>query len=207
MILTYFPLPEGTYTYTSPYGWRTHPITGRQTLHRGTDLAAASGTLIRASIAGRVTTGYEAGGAGNWINITSGNVVVKCFHLSGYIAGFGQNVAAGDPIGYVGTTGASTGAHLHFELWQNGYSTDPGPELHAAPYYTDTPTAPAEEEEDVSVIAWNDKGAYEIWGLFKRGLSGEDVAALRYIGVKDIGRADGLINVRTEVPRGRIAGE
>lgn len=212
-ILKYFPLPAGTYWKSSPFGWRVHPVTGVRTLHRGCDYAAPSGTPIFASIDGFVTTGYEAGGAGNWTNISNNGVVVKCFHQSRYELRSGF-VKAGQTIGYVGTTGASTGAHLHFELWINGGVVDPAQELDAAPLYdpnTNSSTAkPAEEEDEMaSFIAWKkDTGAFEVSGMLKRALSPEDLAALRYLGVVDKGELpDNFWSLKTEIPRGKIAGE
>lgn len=205
MILNFFPLPAGTYSWTSPFGWRTHPVTGARSLHRGQDLGASQGTPIYATISGRLSTGFEAGGAGNWVNISSGNITVKCFHLSRY-AGAPADVQAGTVIGYVGTTGSSTGPHLHFELWQNGAPIDPAPELRAAPHVGQVPPAPTpEEEEDVSIIAWDNGGAFEVWGLFKRHLASmEEVNSLRFIGVKDIGLSPNLLSLRTEITRDKM---
>lgn len=214
MILSYFPLPGGTYWKSSPFGWRTHPVTGVRTLHRGADYACPSGTPIYAAMAGTVTTGYEAGGAGNWTNITSGRNVIKMFHQSRYEVRGGY-VNAGQVIGYIGTTGSSTGPHLHFELWINGSVVDPGPELDAAPIVGTTPTpvpppghpTDPEDEDIVKILAHSTEGIFSVSGLFKRHLSGPEFAALKFYGMNaEPGTHDQLLSTYTEIPRDKLAG-
>ncbi|WP_157987902.1 M23 family metallopeptidase [Jiangella endophytica] len=115
---------------TSPYGMRVHPVTGVYKLHSGTDFGAACGAPVYAAYPGTIeSTGY-AGAYGNRIEIAHGNVngldVTTTYnHLSAFSSSPGQSVATGDLIGRVGTTGSSTGCHLHFEVLVNGDFTDP----------------------------------------------------------------------------------
>jgi murein DD-endopeptidase MepM/ murein hydrolase activator NlpD len=115
---------------TSPYGWRIHPIYGYRSLHDGDDFGAACGTPIRAAAPGRVLTEYYQTAWGNRIIIDHGvhrgvNVSTISNHLSGYAVSTGEHVDRGQVVGYVGTTGWSTGCHLHFTVLQNGVATDP----------------------------------------------------------------------------------
>jgi len=125
-----FPLPSGSYTDTSSYGWRTDPFTGVQTFHEGSDLAAAGGTPILAIADGMVTFAGPRGGFGNLIIIehtVSGQRVDSYYgHMwdAGVHVAAGSTVAAGQHIGDVGSSGRSTGAHLHLEIHPGG-STHP----------------------------------------------------------------------------------
>lgn len=119
---------------TSPYGMRVHPVTGVYKLHSGTDFGASCGAGVVAAAVGTVEeTGY-AGAYGNRITINHGtiagtDVMTTYNHLSKIDVAPGQTVAAGDRIGRVGTTGSSTGCHLHFEVLIDGQFTDPMPHL------------------------------------------------------------------------------
>lgn len=115
---------------TSQYGMRLHPITRIYKLHDGTDWGAACGTPIRAVANGRVTERYFNAGYGNRLQIDHGTVngrylTTSYNHLSRYNVSVGQRVSKGQVIGYVGTTGYSTGCHLHFMAWQNGRLVNP----------------------------------------------------------------------------------
>ena len=111
---------------TSEYGYRISPISGKWKFHSGIDLAASEGTDVFACKAGEVTyTGFNAT-YGNYIIITHYNGMKSIYaHLSRITAQRGQKINGGTLIGKVGTTGMSTGPHLHFELIKNGSSTDP----------------------------------------------------------------------------------
>jgi murein DD-endopeptidase MepM/ murein hydrolase activator NlpD len=95
--------------------------------HKGIDIPAQSGTPIPAAASGTVkNTGYEPGGAGNFVNIDhGGGLVTKYFHLSKILVSRGQKVIDGQTIGLVGSTGNSSGPHLHFEVWDGGQARDP----------------------------------------------------------------------------------
>jgi murein DD-endopeptidase MepM/ murein hydrolase activator NlpD len=115
---------------TSPYGMRFHPIYQVWKLHDGTDFGAACGTPVRAAADGTVISRYYNSGYGNRIIIDHGlrsgvGLGTTYNHLSGYAASVGQQVQRGQVIGYVGTTGASTGCHLHFMVFENGATVDP----------------------------------------------------------------------------------
>ena len=105
---------------TSPFGWRW----GR--MHEGIDIGAASGTQIRAAAAGTVIYAGWLGGYGNLDVIDHGGGVATAYgHQSSVAVGNGASVAQGQVIGYVGSTGHSTGPHLHFEVRVNGIPQDP----------------------------------------------------------------------------------
>lgn len=113
---------------TSRQGPRIHPISGQYKNHGGTDIGASYGSSIYAADAGVVTTsadGYN-GGYGNYVIIDHGNGMTTLYaHMSSRAVSVGQSVSAGQVIGYVGSTGASTGPHLHFEMYINGSRIDP----------------------------------------------------------------------------------
>jgi murein DD-endopeptidase MepM/ murein hydrolase activator NlpD len=114
---------------TSGYGYRIHPIYGTKRLHRGTDFGSPCGTPIRAAEEGRVVSAGWAGGYGNRIVVNHGvlrgvGVATSYNHMSGYKVRSGS-VSRGQIIGYIGTTGSSTGCHLHFEVYVNGSTVNP----------------------------------------------------------------------------------
>ncbi len=111
---------------TSPFGWRIHPIAGVRRFHEGIDIAADSGTPIAAAEAGRVIYAGWYGGYGNYISIDHGGGVSTGYgHCSAIYVSVGQDVSRGQAIGAVGSTGYSTGPHLHFEVRINGKPIDP----------------------------------------------------------------------------------
>ena len=112
---------------SSPFGYRYHPISGKYKMHYGIDLAAPTGRPIYATRGGTVSyTGYEAGGAGNWVQINHGDGYKSVYmHMTKYVVRSGQNVSQGQLIGYCGSTGGSTGPHLHFGISYNGTYVNP----------------------------------------------------------------------------------
>lgn len=113
---------------TSKFGMRFHPIKKTQRLHAGVDWAAPTGTPIRAAFSGKVTYHAVRGGYGNFIELTHKDGITSRYaHMHEFADGveLGSVVQAGDLIGYVGTTGLSTGPHLHFEIRMRGEPTDP----------------------------------------------------------------------------------
>ena len=126
-----FPLPAGTWTRSSPFGWRTDPITGQRAFHAGSDFAAPDGTPILAAADGVVTFAGPSGGYGNLIIIehtVDGQPVASEYgHMwdNGIHVTVGQTVAAGQHIGDVGSNGRSTGPHLHFEIHPGGANQPP----------------------------------------------------------------------------------
>lgn len=111
---------------TSNFGWRTHPILGTERFHSGIDFGADYGSLIYASESGRVIYADWYGGYGNAVIIDHGNGITTLYaHCSELYVKDGDVVAKGQPISAVGSTGFSTGPHLHFELRANGEPIDP----------------------------------------------------------------------------------
>lgn len=121
--------PAGGYVI-SPYGYRVHPITGRVTKHDGLDLTSGCSTAIVAASAGTVDYVGWYGGYGNYVRINHGGGVKTAYgHIvnGGFRVSPGQQVSAGQLIALVGSTGNSTGCHLHYEVHINGATTDPAP--------------------------------------------------------------------------------
>ena len=112
---------------TSPFGMRLHPVLGYNRMHNGIDLACAQGTPIYATRSGKVTVAsYQAGGAGYYVSINHLDGFSSIYmHMTHYVVSAGQNVAAGQLIGYVGSTGISTGPHLHFGISYAGTYVNP----------------------------------------------------------------------------------
>lgn len=111
---------------TSPYGMRKHPITGKYSMHTGLDIGAATGTPIQVVKSGRVTFAGWNGGYGNYVVVDHGNGLQTAYaHLSKINVSVGQQISARQVIGKVGSTGMSTGPHLHFEVKKNGNFVNP----------------------------------------------------------------------------------
>ncbi len=120
-----WPLP-GYSRISSYFGNRTHPVYGNTRMHTGIDIPASKGTPIHASNSGVVATASYNGGYGNCVTITHGGGLLTLYgHMSKIAVSSGEAVEAGDVIGYVGSTGVSTGNHLHFEVRLNGNRVDP----------------------------------------------------------------------------------
>ncbi len=124
-----FLFPLNSYSrMTSDYGWRIHPIYGTQRLHNGMDFGASTGTPIMAAYDGEVVVSTYSSSAGNYIMINHGGGLSTVYmHCSKLIAKVGDTVKKGDVIGLVGSTGNSTGPHLHFSVRVNGEYVDPAP--------------------------------------------------------------------------------
>ncbi|MDR0482755.1 MAG: peptidoglycan DD-metalloendopeptidase family protein [Cellulomonadaceae bacterium] len=116
---------------TSPYGWRTHPIRHVRAFHYGIDIGDACGTPIYAPNSGIVIGRSWMGGGGNTLSVDHGknrsgsNIKTRYMHLSSYAVGNGAMVSKGQLLGRVGTTGGSTGCHLHFEVLVNNNHVNP----------------------------------------------------------------------------------
>lgn len=113
---------------SSSFGFRTHPISGYKKMHQGIDFAAGTGTPVVAPADGVVVEARRWGGYGNWLRIRHNNGLESGYgHLSRYGSGIraGQRVSQGQIVAYVGSTGASTGPHLHYELWRGGRRINP----------------------------------------------------------------------------------
>ncbi|MCP8882375.1 M23 family metallopeptidase [Devosia sp. XJ19-1] len=120
----------GNFRQSSGYGNRKDPFTGNRAFHSGLDFAAPSGTSVLSAADGVVSFVGERSGYGKVVEVEHGNgLMTRYAHLSGYIAQKGQKVLTGTPIAKVGSTGRSTGPHLHFEVHRADTSLDPKPFL------------------------------------------------------------------------------
>ena len=120
------PVPSKAYRQTSGFGPRRDPIAGGTRMHKGLDFAGARGTPITASAAGRIIRASRFSGYGNTVEVDhGGGFVTRYAHLNSIDVKVGQQVSRGDRIGGMGTTGRSTGVHLHYEVLRNGKQVDP----------------------------------------------------------------------------------
>jgi murein DD-endopeptidase MepM/ murein hydrolase activator NlpD len=111
---------------TSSFGMRFHPILGFSRMHQGVDFGAPMGSPIAAAADGTVSYAGFHGGHGNFVQIRHGGDMGSGYaHMSRFIVRVGQHVSAGQVIGYVGSTGLSTGPHLHFEVYRNNAAVNP----------------------------------------------------------------------------------
>jgi murein DD-endopeptidase MepM/ murein hydrolase activator NlpD len=111
---------------TSPFGMRVHPVTGVRKLHDGTDFGVPCGTPVHAAAGGTVVEAGNAGAYGNRVTVRhTAGLETSYAHLSSISAGVGTTVAAGQVVGRSGSTGLSTGCHLHFMVRRGGALTDP----------------------------------------------------------------------------------
>jgi len=131
-------MPLDDATLTSNFGMRTHPILGSRRNHKGIDLAQPTGTPVYATADGVVSRAERFSSYGNYIQIEhGGEMQTRYAHLSGYAVVSGDLVRKGQLIGFVGSTGRSTGPHLHYEVRMAGEAVDP------TPYMIDTQLAAA----------------------------------------------------------------
>jgi murein DD-endopeptidase MepM/ murein hydrolase activator NlpD len=147
-----FPLPAGTYSDTSSFGWRIDRFTGEREFHKGSDLAAASGTPILSIADGVVTFAGRRSGYGNLIivehTVRGARVASSYAHMwdAGIHVVAGSSVTAGQHIGDVGSSGRSSGPHLHLEIHPGGAA---GPPVNAIEWLTDRG---AEGVDDGSIV-------------------------------------------------------
>ncbi|MFI3213211.1 MAG: M23 family metallopeptidase, partial [Eubacteriales bacterium] len=122
-----FQWPVPSYKYiSSDYGYRINPITGAEQFHSGVDMAAASGAPILAAYDGQVVAAAYSSSMGNYIMIDHGDALYTIYmHCSALYVSTGATVSKGDKIAAVGTTGSSTGNHLHFGVRLNGSYVNP----------------------------------------------------------------------------------
>lgn len=128
-VLPYVPLRQplpGALEVTSGFGYRVDPFLGRPALHAGVDLREEYGAPIRATAAGVVVTAKMSGGYGNMVEIDHGNgLSTRYGHMSSILVSEGQKVDVGAVLGRIGSTGRSTGPHLHYEVRVNDNAVDP----------------------------------------------------------------------------------
>lgn len=112
--------------FSDGFGWRRDPIDGAREFHKGVDIVASSGTPVRASADGLVTAAGRMAGYGAMIQVVHGfGMSTRYGHLSRVMVAPGQRVKRGEVIGLVGSTGRSTGPHLHYEVFRAGVQVDP----------------------------------------------------------------------------------
>ena len=119
------PTSHGGYL-SSAFGYRIDPFTGIRAFHRAVDISTPHGQEVLATAAGRIVSAKPTGNLGKLIVIDHGfGLRTRYGHLSSFTVGGGDQVARGDLIGYVGSTGRSTGSHVHYEIWADGRPINP----------------------------------------------------------------------------------
>lgn len=117
---------KSTFVYTSYFGWRDSPFTGERSYHNGIDMAAVTGTKIYAALYGKVTTAGWSDSYGNYVIVTHHSGYKTLYgHMSAINVTVGQVVTTNTVLGRVGSTGKSTGPHLHFTVFKNNVAVDP----------------------------------------------------------------------------------
>lgn len=124
------PATATRFAVNSPFGVRSDPLTGMLRMHTGVDLRAEYGESVGASMSGTVWFAGERSGYGNLVVVDHGSGIATFYaHLSKIVVAAGEKVDAGQLVGYVGSTGRSTGPHLHYEVRANGRPVDPSSAL------------------------------------------------------------------------------
>lgn len=112
--------------FSDGYGWRRNPVSGNREFHKGIDLVAPAGAVVRATADGVVTAAGRVGGYGKKVDLYHGfGYKTRYAHMSEILVKAGQTIRRGDAIGRVGSTGRSTGPHLHYELFKEGRRVNP----------------------------------------------------------------------------------
>ena len=128
-------VPVKSYSYSSGFGVRYDPFTGNSAMHAGVDMAGAMGEPIYAAAAGTVTAAGRSGAYGNCVEVSHGKgLATRYGHLSAILVHPGEAVRQGEVIARMGSTGRSTGTHLHFEVRIDGRAVNPRPYLDASEY-------------------------------------------------------------------------
>ncbi len=135
-------MPADMAHVSSGFGYRRDPFTGAAALHSGLDFGGRVGDPVHAAADGKVSFVGQQNGYGKMVEVTHGNgLTTRYAHMSAWRARVGQAVSAGDMIGAIGSTGRSTGPHLHFEVRINGRAVNPRPFLEAASQVVEQPAA------------------------------------------------------------------
>ena len=122
------PIQRGKFWYSSGFGYRKHPLTGKRQMHRGLDISARISTPVSATADGKVLSITKDAYLGRCVKIYHNSQYTTAYaHLHRYAEGLkkGSVVKRGDIIGYVGASGRTTGPHLHYEVWENGRPRNP----------------------------------------------------------------------------------
>lgn len=221
-----FDFPWAGYV-TSPYGYRLHPASGDKNLHRGIDIGAAEGTPVRAVQDGIVLSAGEADGYGLCVVVEGQDGYQSRYaHCSALSVHAGQEVKQGDIVGRVGSTGSSTGPHLHLEVTHNGAHLNPyyfvdngglgytaGGGTAAGPDLSGNAGAPMGEEQFAALLAEAEKylGFPYVWGGSSPETSFDCSGYVSYVlgasDTKEVGRqtAQGLYRLSEPVPREELS--
>jgi len=141
-------MPADHNSISSGFGYRRDPFTGAAAMHAGLDFRGGYGAPIHAAAKGRVSFVGRRSGYGKVVEISHGNgLMTRYAHMSKWKAKVGQDVEAGDVIGAIGSTGRSTGPHLHFEVRINGRAVNPRPFLETAPHVLEEARATSPEAD------------------------------------------------------------
>jgi murein DD-endopeptidase MepM/ murein hydrolase activator NlpD len=160
-------MPVKDYRYTSGYGYRYDPFNGGSAMHAGVDMAGSHGEAIYASASGTVLQAGRSGGYGNLVELTHGKGIdTRYGHLSKILVSPGQRVRQGQIIGRMGSTGRSTGTHLHFEVRVDGRSVNPRPFLDASAYVLAAQNgAKTDEPQDFGPMLEDDTVTASVGGM------------------------------------------
>lgn len=143
-------MPAAVMFMSSGFGYRSDPFTGGGAMHNGLDFKGPAGTAILAAADGKVTSAGSQGGYGNTIEITHANgLLTRYAHLSGFNVSLGEKVARGVQIGRMGSTGRSTGSHLHFEVRLNNKAINPRKFLEANPDVLEVQTVAGNRADNI----------------------------------------------------------
>lgn len=166
-----YPFRE-RHSISSPFGPRPSPGGIGSTNHQGIDFSAGTGAQIYAVASGTVVeTSTSAGGYGKLTRIDHGDGYVSWYgHQSAFQVSVGAKVSAGQKIGLVGSTGASTGAHLHLGITKNGSFIDPDPLIVNAPLANDTTSPPQQLDDELIIIKSSGRGAAVVGPGYFRAL-------------------------------------
>ena len=160
-------MPVKDYRYTSTFGYRYDPFNGGTAMHAGVDMAGAMGEPIYASADGTVLQAGRSGGYGNLVELGHGKGIdTRYGHLSAILVKPGEHVRQGQLIGRMGSTGRSTGTHLHFEVRVDGRAVNPRPFLDASAYVLAAQgEAPATSGQDFGPVLEDDTVTASIGGM------------------------------------------
>lgn len=184
ILIMFFPVIvcAEAWPITSGFGWREHPVFGGYRFHDGVDFGLDSGVAVPAADGGNVVYSGWYGGYGNYVEIDHGDGSTSFYgHLSSTTVYSGQTVSKGQLLGYVGSTGYSTGPHLHLGYWRNGAPADPVPFLQANGWAISNipdPNAPAVALHDLD--GYPDPGtvSWDLSSFYEFGKSLEDYAKI-----------------------------
>jgi len=162
-------VPVKTFTYTSPYGVRYDPFNGRSAMHAGLDMAGSQGEAIYAAADGTVVTGGRSGAYGNLVEIDHGKgLATRYGHLSAVLVQPGAHVRQGQLIARMGSTGRSTGTHLHYEIRLDGRAINPRPFLEASGFVLAAQGRVISGPSVLQALADDDMATYSLAGTLTR---------------------------------------